>query len=410
MWIPRDIENTVSEYINQFPVLILTGARQTGKTTLYQHLFPNFNYVSLDDPFEADRAEQTPQTFLDSHPTPLIIDEVQYAPSIFRYIKLAVDQQKRERRQQAAVANIGEADDSLPCQYLLTGSQEFDLMQNVSESLAGRAGILTLPTLSADEVQRAMPEVSLRDFVLRGGYPILYAQSNMVPRTWFPSYIATYLERDVRNAINVQSLRDFNRFVRALAIRSSQVLSLADIARDVGVAPNTIKSWLSVLQASNLIYLLEPYYRNIGKRLVKSPKVYFTDTGLLLHLVGIDSWEGLIKSPLAGAIWETYCFTQIYKTFRNRGLSNPSFWYWRTQDGNEVDFVLEQGTALIALEAKLKERPTKADLRGFEHLETYYGEQAVLEKIILCLTKGRTRWAEQVIVDNGVQLDDLLLP
>lgn len=402
MWIARNIEKTITDYTHQFPVLILTGARQTGKTTLFQQLFPAFNYVSLDDPFEAERAEQSPQTFLASHPAPLIIDEVQYAPSIFRYIKLAVDQQQRVRLQQAtATAPI--------CQYLLTGSQSFDLMQNVSESLAGRAGILTLLTLTGAEVQRALPAVSLADFVLRGGYPILYSQTNVTPRTWFPSYVATYLERDVRNAINVQSLRDFNRFIRALAIRSSQVLSLSDVARDVGIAPNTVKSWLSVLQASNLVYLLEPYYRNVGKRLVKSPKIYFTDTGLLLHLLGIDSWEGLIKSPLAGAIWETYCFTQIYKTFLNRGLTNPSLWYWRTDDGNEVDFVIERGTSLIALEAKLKERPTSADLRGFAHLQNYYDEQTVLQRVILCMTKGRTQRTDQVIVDNGLYLDDLLL-
>jgi predicted AAA+ superfamily ATPase len=409
MWIPRDIEKTITEYTHQFPVLILTGARQTGKTTLFQQLFPDFNYVSLDDPFEAERAEHSPQTFLASYPTPLIIDEVQYAPSIFRHIKLAVDQQQRARMQQAFATATARTENAPICQYLLTGSQGFDLMQNVSESLAGRAGILTLATLAAGEVQRTLPEVAVPDFVLSGGYPILYSQTNVTPRTWFPSYIATYLERDVRNAINVQSLRDFNRFIRALAIRSAQVLSLSDIARDVGVAPNTVKSWLSVLQASNLVYLLEPYYRNIGKRLVKTPKIYFTDTGLLLHLVGIDSWEGLIKSPLAGAVWETYCFTQIYKTFLNHGLTNPSLWYWRTDDGNEVDFVIERGTSLLAFEAKLKERPTNADLRGFEHLQTYYGEESILQKVILCLTKGRTQRADQVIVDNGLYLDDLLI-
>lgn len=409
MWIPRNIENTVSDYTQQFPVLILTGARQSGKTTLYQHLFPRFNYVSLDDPFEAERAEQSPQEFLASYPTPLIIDEVQYAPSIFRHIKLAVDQQNRQRLQQPTETNDEEAGASPICQYLLTGSQNFELMQNVAESLAGRAGILSLPTLAADEVQAALPDFSLTDFVLRGGYPILYSQTNLTPRIWFPSYIATYLERDVRNALNVQNLRDFNRFIRALAIRTAQVLSYSDLARDVGVAPNTIKSWISVLQASNLIYLLEPYYRNLGKRLVKSPKVYFTDTGLLLHLLGIDSWERLTQSPLAGAIWETYCFTQIYKTFRNQGLSSPALWYWRTQDGHEVDFVIEKGGSLIALEAKLKEQPRQNDLRGFQQLEEYYGEDTVLTKGILCMTKGRIHWSNDVVVDNGVHLADLLL-
>ena len=271
MWIDRNIEKLIAKYIQSFPVLVLTGSRQTGKTSLFQHLFPQFDYVSLDDPFEADRAENAPQAFLDSYSTPLIIDEVQYAPSIFRYIKLVVDQQRR--------------DSFLPgesqCRYLLTGSQNFDLMKNVSESLAGRAGILSLPTLSAGEVNSVKEHFDLSDFVIRGGYPVLHSQVNLTPQNWFPSYISTYLERDVRNSINVQNLRDFNRFIRALSIRTSQILSLSDIARDVGIAPNTVKSWLSILQASNLIYLLEPYYRNIGKRLVKSPKIYFTDTGYL---------------------------------------------------------------------------------------------------------------------------------
>ncbi|MEM7539145.1 MAG: DUF4143 domain-containing protein, partial [Chloroflexota bacterium] len=247
------------------------------------------------------------------------------------------------------------------------------------------------------------------EFIIHGGYPFLYTQSNLSPRTWFPSYVSTYLERDVRNTINVQNLRNFNRFIRALAIRSSQILVIADIARDVGVAPNTIKSWVSILQASNLIYLLEPYHRNIGKRLVKSPKIYFTDTGLLLYLLGIDSWARLIQSPLAGGVWETYCFTQIHKTFLNHGINSPSLWYWRTHDGNEVDFVIERGTDLIALEAKLKERPSSNDLRGFHHLQRYYGESAILERVILCQTKGFLRLADGVIIDNGLQVADIIL-
>lgn len=404
MWISRNIEKLIAEYTQHFPVLLLTGARQTGKTSLYQHLFPGFSYVSLDDPFEADRAEMTPQAFLSSYQTPLIIDEVQYAPSIFRHIKLVVDQRKRESAQQT-----GQTDPPLPCQFLLTGSQNFALMQNVAESLAGRVGILSLPTLSAQEVQHALPDFSLPDFVLRGGYPVLVGETNLTPRTWFPSYISTYLERDVRNTIQVQNLRDFSRFLRALAIRSAQILSMSDLARDVGVAPNTIKSWLSIVQASNLIYLLEPYHRNLGKRLVKAPKLYFTDTGLLLHLLGIETWEGVVRSPLAGAIWECYCFCQLYKSYLNYGMANPTLWYWRTQDGSEVDFVVEKGAILIAIDAKFRERPTDGDLKGFQALQRYYGENSVEQRIILCQSKGRTLWADGVVVDNGVNVADLIL-
>ena len=185
-------------------------------------------------------------------------------------------------------------------------------------------------------------------------------------RHWHPSYVATYLERDVRNILRVGSLRDFNRFLRAAAVRTSQTLSLSDLARDVGVAPNTIKSWVSVLEASHIIALLEPYYRSIGRRLVKSPKLYFLDT-VWAHLMGLSSGQEIEKSHLAGAIWKTYAFNQIYRAFLEQGITNPPLYYWRTKDGQEVDFLIDKGGRFIAIEAKLTGAPGRMHLKGSMH-------------------------------------------
>jgi len=339
MWITRAAENLITEIGKQFPVVFVTGARQVGKTSILTHLFPDFAYVTLDDPARASDAENAPRDFLEALTYPIIIDEAQYVPGLFRHIKLAVDKAKQKG------------------QFFITGSQSFTLMQNLSESLAGRCAIINLQPLSAHELAGANKLISVEEYISTGGFPALYAEKGVVRQYWYPSYIATYLERDVRNILNVGSLRDFNRFLRAAAIRTAQTLSLSDLSRDVGVSPNTIKSWISVLQASHIIHLLEPYYRSIGKRLVKSPKLYFLDTGLAAHLMGLFSWQEISNSPMAGALWETYAFTQIQRRLLSQGISNPPLFYWRTKDGREVDFVIEKGGRFIAFEAKLTGMP-----------------------------------------------------
>src|SRR5499427_10182077 len=264
MWIPRDIEPRLQRSARTRPVLVLTGARQTGKTSTFRRLFPEHEFVSLDLPTEAEQAEKEPESFLRQHPAPVIIDEVQYAPGLFRYLKIAVD-----------------AGRSRHGRFLLTGSQKFTLMKSVSESLAGRADIVELETLSLHESQTALPKATPEDAIVRGGFPELHADPDIDHVAFYNSYLATYLERDVRSLANVGSLRDFERFLRACALRSANLLNKADLARDVGISPSTASQWLSTLAASGQIVLLEPWFSNRTKSIVKSPKLYLADTGLL---------------------------------------------------------------------------------------------------------------------------------
>ena len=276
MWIPRDIEPRLQRSAKTRPVVVLTGARQTGKTSTFRRLFPNYAFVSLDLPTEAEQAEKEPGRFLQRHPPPVIIDEVQYAPGLFRHLKVAVDANRTRNGQ-----------------FLLTGSQKFTLMKNVSESLAGRADIVELETLSFAEIREALPKTGIETAIVRGGFPELYANPEIDSAAFYNSYLATYLERDVRALTHVGSLRDFERFLRACALRSANLLNKADLARDVGIAPSTANQWLSMLEASGQAVLLEPWFSNRTKSIVKSPKLYIADTGLLCALLNIRSEEAL---------------------------------------------------------------------------------------------------------------------
>ena len=387
MWINRDSEGLIRDFGKQFPVVFVTGARQVGKTSILTRLFPDISYITLDDPARAAEAINAPQDFLSSLKLPAIIDEAQYAPVLFRHIKLIIDREKKKG------------------QFFITGSQSFPLMQNLSESLAGRCGIVNLQPLSAHELNLANMLTSVEDYISIGGYPALYAEKNINRQHWYPSYISTYLERDVRNIMHVGSLRDFNRFLRAVAARTAQTLSLADLARDVGVAPNTIKAWISVLEASHIIYLLEPYHRSLGKRLVKSPKLYFLDTGLASNLMGLYSWQVIANSPMAGTLWETYAFNQIYRHLLSQGLNNPPLYYWRTKDGREIDFIVDRGGQFIALEAKLTGAPTLDAAKGFDYFKDYYGEDAVLKEYVICRVKKDHAIGKGIKAINGVTLE-----
>ncbi|MBN2532049.1 MAG: ATP-binding protein [Spirochaetales bacterium] len=392
MWIDRKSEILLEEYKKQFPVVLITGSRQVGKTSLLTHGYPEAHYISLDNPQHAANADNFPGDFIKSLKTPVIIDEAQYAPGIFRYLKILIDKLKTKGM------------------YFITGSQHFPLMHNVTESLAGRCGIIQLHTLSAKEVFDAKGTIHLEDFIIRGGFPALHSDDTVNYLYWYPSYITTYLERDVRNIVNITSLRDFNRLIRALAARTGQILSLSQVARDVGVSPNTVKSWLSILQTSGHIYLLEPYYRNIGKRLVKSPKLYFCDTGLAVHLLGIYNWEELQRSPNAGAIWETYVFNQIYRYFINKGQVIPNLWFWRTNTGDEVDFLIEKGGQFHAVECKLTANPGKHDNKGLDALKTYYGEQNILKSTLACKVDIPFMYSGDIFISNFIDCDPVFNP
>lgn len=358
-FISRTLEPALRRAANEFPVVVLTGPRQAGKTTLLQHVFANrYRYVSLEPPDVRGSAEADPRGFLATHAPPVIFDEVQYAPDLLIYIKEAVDRQR-----------------DWAGQYLLTGSQNLLLLERVSESLAGRTAMLRLLPLSQREVDEAptapLPwEVSEESAVrtmptagqalwqqfLRGYYPELAADPDRDAKLWYGSYMQTYLERDVRTVRAVGDLTQYQAFLRALAARSAQLLSLSDLARDLGLAVNTVRAWLSVLEATHQIILLRPYYANIGKRLVKTPKVYFLDVGTLCYLTGLKDPEHAAAGPMAGAILETAVVAEVFKTLVHRA-EEPRLSFWRTATGVEVDLLVEVVQTLYPLEVKLSATP-----------------------------------------------------
>ena len=345
---PRAMAPKLIDLARFFPAVVVSGARQSGKTFLVQKTFPRHNYVSLDLPSIAEQAERSSPAFMREHPQPVVIDEVQYAPGLFRQLKAEIDHDRHAMGR-----------------FILTGSQQFVLMKGVSESLAGRCAIVELENLSREEIGavETLPETqdALVSLMVRGQFPELWRVPDFPRRDFYGSYLATYLERDVRQILNVASLRDFERFIRVLAARSANMLNKSDVARDVGVSVKAVGDWLSVLQSSGQIFLLEPWFESFGKRVVKTPKVYFRDTGLLCFLLNLDE-ATLAASPYVGAVWESLVFSEMRKLIQ-QGQRQVNFWYYRDQRAREVDFVLESGGRLSLLECKWGEQLTVNDAR-----------------------------------------------
>lgn len=341
MWIERLHTKKIQDAVESRPVLLLTGVRQVGKSSLLQKLFPNAAYVTLDKVLLALEAEENPSKFLDRFQKQVIIDEIQYAPSLFREIKLKIDQER---------SNKGK--------WILTGSQQFLLMNAVRESLAGRIRIIQMGSLSALELNQSGILKDKIDMLWKGGFPEIWA-NKLNTQEYFEDYIQTYLERDLKQSLNVNNLRDFRRFLTLLAIRTGQLLNYSELAKDVGVSSNTIKSWINVLDTSGIIYLLPPFYQNLGKRLIKSPKVYFCDNGLLCTLLNINSYKTLDNSSHKGNIWENFVFTEMvkYNFFPGKNL-----FYFRDKNGLEIDFILEKNGETYLVEAKNSERPNPQKL------------------------------------------------
>lgn len=318
---------------------MLTGARQTGKSSLLKHELPKADYVTLDYVTVAEEAETNPSAFLARFDSQVVLDEIQYAPSLFRDLKILVDQNR---------TTFGK--------WVLTGSQKFVLMKNVSESLAGRIAILHLETCSAKELRDSghFDFSQIEDILWKGGYPELWANPDLDPVDYFQNYVQTYLSRDLTDIINVKNLRDFQRFIRLCATRAGSLINYTDISGNVGVSAHTIKSWVSALEIAGLVYLVPPYYANIGKRLIKSPKLYFADPGLLSFLLNLNSLEAWNSNPYKGQLWENFAFTELVKS----GLFSPgnNLFYYRDHNGVEIDFLLETDGQTILVEAKAAER------------------------------------------------------
>lgn len=329
----RKAQATLLRLAQRFPVLAITGPQQSGKTTLAKATFPDKPYVSLEDPDIRAIAETDPRHLLASYPVGAILDEVQRAPHLFSYLQTLVDA------------------DLHPGMFVLISSQQFGLLSGISQSLAGRMRLVQLLPFSVGELSCAsMLTGNLDDLLYQGCYPPLYDRS-LSPGDWIAGYVATYVERDVRQLINVRDLSIFQRFLKMCAARSGQLLNLSSLARDCGITHNTASAWISVLEASYIIHLLRPHYRNFNKRMVKAPKLYFCDVGLAAWLLGIRKAEDVTFHAQRGSLFETLIVTEFLKYCWNEGVPSNLF-FWRDSKGLEIDLLLERGESLLPIEIK----------------------------------------------------------
>jgi len=405
-YIKRTLEPVLERASSEFPVVILTGPRQSGKTTLMLHLFAGrYRYVSLEMPDIRESASADPRSFIEMYPPPVIFDEIQYVPDLLPYIKEKIETQQ-----------------GICGQYLLTSSQNLLVMEKISESFAGLVAILRLLPLSWRETagqsqvalplelkkaakRRSLSHLDLWKDFLRGGYPELAVHKEQDVTLWHTDYFQTYLEKDIRTLRHVGDLTLFKNFLRALAARSAQPLNLTSLARKLGVAAATVKAWLSLLEATFQVIILQPYHTSIKKRLVKMPKIYFTDVGNLCYLVGLREPEHAAFGPMGSVIMETAVLSEIIKMFVHQGLE-PRVYFWRTSAGTEVDIVMETGTELIPVEVKTSAKPRPAMTSGIEAFREALG-QRVTSGYIVHTGKDRLTFDSDVI---ALPLAELSLP
>lgn len=363
----REVKERIKKINETFRVLVVTGPRQVGKTTVLESLMPeNMTKVSLDDETLRKEAQENPKIFLDSYPTPLFIDEVQYAPELFPYIKMKVDKDKKRG------------------QYWLSGSQLFDLMKNVTESLAGRAGIVKMNSFTYSEIKQYskknvfdpdnLKEKEYMDVnetferIFNGGMPELYDIPNMDRNDFYYSYINTYIEKDIKKIKNIGNIENFKRFMRDVAIRTGTTLNYSDIANDIGISVNTVKDWISILVSTGIMYLLEPYSSNKLKRLTHMPKIIFMDSGLACYLANWESARELQLSDLSGHFFESYIISEIIKSYDNKGI-NLQISHFRNKETEEIDLIMFKNNTLYPLEIKKTGNPKKEMMKNFKYLE-----------------------------------------
>lgn len=384
-YIKRSAQEVIEKQEKLFKAILITGARQVGKTTMLKNMKPDINYITLDDLLLNQSALEDPDLFIKSNKPPVIIDEIQYAPDLLRYIKMAVDNSEQK------------------AMFYLTGSQQFNLMKDVSESLAGRIGIINLLGLSLREIkqidfnepflpteeyinkrQEKKTNISYNeiwDIIHKGSMPALYqAESDF--DMFYSAYVSTYIERDVRSLTQVGDTISFLKFMTGLASRIGQLLNLNNIASEVGISITTAQRWLSILVASNIVYILEPYYNNIMKRAIKTPKIYFLDTGLAAYLTKWKTAEVLEAGVMAGNFFENFVVVEIIKSYYNKGELRPPVYFYRDKEKREIDLIIEENGKLYPIEIKKTAKPSKEMIDNFKVLE---GVKEIGEGAIICM-------------------------
>ena len=400
MYISRHIEPVVSRIAKRKPVLVLTGARQVGKSTMLREIYRDINYVALNHPLVRESARENPSLFFDTYKPPIVVDEIQKAAELFDYIKDIVDENKKKG------------------QFYLTGSQSLKLMKNVSDSLAGRAGVIKLMGLSMRELaglsyrapfiptSQHMDTIgsgagfdydAITSFIHKGFFPELHEiESDLHDwADYHSSYLQTYIEKDIKDVLNIRDESAFIKFVKSAASLTGEMLNLTTMAEICGKDVKTIRSWLSVLESSGLVYLLEPYYNNFNKRLIKTPKLYFLDTGLACWLLGWNTPEQMANGAMWGHIFESFVFAEILKSYYNDGIVKPPLYYYRDADKNEIDLLIENGGTLHPIEIKSGSDPTKSMVKAFHCLNSNPSKKAGTGAVI-CLAKERLPLTDDV--------------
>ena len=394
MYYHRHLEFVAERIAKRKPVLVLTGARQVGKSTMLKKVYRNVNYVALNRPLVRESAQDNPSLFFEINKPPVVVDEIQKAAALFDYIKDIVDGDEEKKKGQ----------------FFLSGSQSLKLMKNVRESLAGRAGVVKMLGLSMRElagIRYRKPFLPTgphaREMTNAGGvfnyantvtcihkgfFPELYENESDL-HDWadhYSSYFQTYIERDVKDVLNIQDESAFIKFVKATASLTGQLLNLSTLAGICGKDVKTARAWLSVLESSGLVYLLEPYYNNLSKRLIKTPKLYFLDTGLACWLLGWNTPEQLVNGAMWGHVFESFVFTEILKSYYNDGVAKPPLYYYRDHDKNEIDLLIEEGGRLYPVEIKTTSDPVKSMVSAFRCLEKIPGKMAG-SGVLICMAK-----------------------
>ena len=386
-YIRRHAEESIQKNARMFGAVLVTGPRQVGKTTMLRNILGDIRYVTMDDAVLLANTVENSNTFLKDNPPPLFIDEVQKAPDLFPYIKMSLDESR------------------LKGQFFLSGSQQFQMMKNVTESLSGRIGIITLLGLSVrertgaafyrpflptaeylqarSESLTAIPYSDIWQMIWRGSMPELEVNPDFDWNSYYGSYVTTYIERDVRGLAQVGDEIKFTRFMTVLAARNGQLLNLQSIATELGVTQPTIDRWLSILVASHIVYLLQPYSRNLTNRAVKTPKLYFLDTGLAAYLSRWSSAEVLRSGAMSGEYFEAFVISEIIKSYYNAGIQNPPLFFYRDKDKKEIDLIIEQDGVLYPVEIKQHADPSTKDLKNFDVLEKA-GTNNIGEGAVIC--------------------------